>query len=69
MQAANYPEAMLKNSYTMLPYVFNRDAVAEIAESRIGIPKKGEAVLAEAQSRLSKMLEKSWLETTSLTYE
>ena len=37
------------------------------AESRIGIPKKGEAVLAEAQSRLSKMLEKSWLETTSLT--
>lgn len=37
MQAANYPEAMLKNSYTMLPYVFSRDAVAEIAESRIGI--------------------------------
>lgn len=37
LKAANYPHAMLKNSYTMLPYVFSRESVAEIAESRIGI--------------------------------
>lgn len=37
MKAANYPESMLKNSYTMLPYAFDRAAIAEIAEARIGI--------------------------------
>ncbi len=37
MAAANYPEAMLKNSYTMLPAVFDRAAIEELADSRIGI--------------------------------
>lgn len=35
--AANYPPSMLKNSYEMLPYVFDRDNIREIAEERIGI--------------------------------
>ncbi|MEM7410929.1 MAG: acyl-CoA reductase [Myxococcota bacterium] len=35
--AAPYPPAMLRNSYTTMPYVFDRDAIVEIAESRIGV--------------------------------
>ncbi|MEH6551013.1 MAG: acyl-CoA reductase [Pseudomonadales bacterium] len=35
--AANYPPAMLKNSYESLPFVFERKLVREIAEKRIGI--------------------------------
>jgi hypothetical protein len=35
--AANYPPSILKNSYTTLPYAFRREAIREIAESRIGI--------------------------------
>jgi len=35
--AAPYPPAMLRNSYTTLPYVFDREAIVEIAASRIGI--------------------------------
>jgi hypothetical protein len=35
--AANYPASMLKNSYLMLPAVFERDYIHEIAEERIGI--------------------------------
>lgn len=35
--AAPYPPAMLRNSYTTMPYVFDREAVVEIAESRIGV--------------------------------
>jgi len=37
LSAANYPPAMLKNSYDMLPQVFQREAIREIAEQRIGI--------------------------------
>ena len=35
--AAPYPAAMLKNSYTALPYAFDREAIRELADSRIGI--------------------------------
>ncbi len=35
--AAPYPPAMLRNSYTTMPYVFDREAIIEIAESRIGV--------------------------------
>jgi hypothetical protein len=35
--AANYPASILKNSYTTLPFAFDREAVREIAEARIGI--------------------------------
>lgn len=35
--AAPYPPAMLRNSYTTLPYAFEREAIREIAETRIGI--------------------------------
>ncbi len=35
--AANYPASLLKNSYVGLPFVFARDNVREIAETRIGI--------------------------------
>jgi hypothetical protein len=35
--AANYPASILKNSYTTLPYAFERDAIREIAETRIGV--------------------------------
>jgi len=37
LEAANYPASMLKNSYTTLPYAFDREAIRELAESRIGI--------------------------------
>ncbi len=37
LSAANYPPSMLKNSYLMLPNVFNRERICEIAEERIGI--------------------------------
>ncbi|MCX2979282.1 long-chain-fatty-acyl-CoA reductase [Halieaceae bacterium IMCC14734] len=37
LAASNYPAAMLKASYVMLPSAFSRDAVREIAEQRIGI--------------------------------
>lgn len=37
LSAANYPPAMLKNSYDMLSYVFQREKIKEIAEQRIGI--------------------------------
>ncbi len=35
--AANYPASMLKNSYTTLPYVFERESLRELAQARIGI--------------------------------
>lgn len=35
--AAPYPAEMLKNSYLTLPSVFDRDAIREIAERRIGL--------------------------------
>jgi len=35
--AANYPSELLKSSYIQLPMVFNREAIREIAEQRIGI--------------------------------
>ncbi len=35
--ATNYPASMLKNSYTMLPYVFERETIRELAEARVGI--------------------------------
>ncbi len=35
--ASNYPASILKQSYTTLPYAFDRTAIREIAESRIGI--------------------------------
>jgi hypothetical protein len=35
--AANYPASMLKNSYTTLPYAFDRESLRELAEARIGI--------------------------------
>jgi hypothetical protein len=35
--AANYPASILKTSYTTLPYAFDREAVREIAEARIGV--------------------------------
>ncbi|MBW2268599.1 MAG: long-chain-fatty-acyl-CoA reductase [Deltaproteobacteria bacterium] len=35
--AANYPPALLANSYTTLPYAFDRESIREIAETRIGI--------------------------------
>jgi hypothetical protein len=35
--AANYPASILKNSYTTLPYAFDREAIREIAEQRIGV--------------------------------
>jgi hypothetical protein len=35
--ASNYPPSILKNSYTTLPYAFDRAAIREIAETRIGI--------------------------------
>ncbi|MEN8162134.1 MAG: acyl-CoA reductase, partial [Myxococcota bacterium] len=35
--AANYPASILKNSYTTLPYAFDREAIRELAETRIGI--------------------------------
>ncbi len=35
--AANYPASMLKNSYTTLPYVFEREGLRELAQARIGI--------------------------------
>ncbi len=37
LSAANYPASMLKNSYLMLPHVFERENIREIAEERIGI--------------------------------
>lgn len=37
LHAAPYPPEILKNSYTMLPAVFNRDSMREIAEQRIGV--------------------------------
>jgi hypothetical protein len=35
--AANYPASMLKSSYAMLPRTFDRAAIRELAEARIGI--------------------------------
>jgi hypothetical protein len=35
--AANYPASMLKSSYAVLPRTFDRDAIRELAEARIGI--------------------------------
>ena len=35
--ASNYPPSILKNSYVTLPYAFDRAAIREIAETRIGI--------------------------------
>jgi hypothetical protein len=35
--AANYPASMLKTSYTTLPRAFDRAAIRELAEARIGI--------------------------------
>jgi hypothetical protein len=35
--AANYPASILKQSYTMLPFAFEREAIREIAEARIGV--------------------------------
>lgn len=35
--AANYPPEILKSSYIQLPMAFNREAIREIAEQRIGI--------------------------------
>jgi Acyl-CoA reductase (LuxC) len=35
--AANYPASILKNSYTTLPYAFERETIRELAETRIGI--------------------------------
>jgi hypothetical protein len=35
--AANYPASMLKQSYTALPLAFDREAVRELADARIGI--------------------------------
>src|SRR5262245_57987322 len=37
LHAANYPASILKNSYTTLPYAFDREAIREIAVARIGI--------------------------------
>jgi len=37
LQASPYPEALLKNSYVMLPAAFNRESIREIAEQRIGV--------------------------------
>ena len=37
LAASNYPAAMLRASYEMLPSAFSRDAVREIAEQRIGV--------------------------------
>lgn len=35
--AANYPAAILQSSYVQLPSVFDREAIREIAQTRIGI--------------------------------
>lgn len=35
--ATNYPASILKHSYLTLPYIFDRESIAEIAEQRIGI--------------------------------
>ena len=35
--ASNYPPSILRNSYTMLPAVFDRAALTELVETRIGI--------------------------------
>ena len=35
--AANYPASILKNSYVTLPHAFDREAIRELAEARIGI--------------------------------
>jgi len=35
--AANYPPSILRNSYLGLPFAFARDAVRELAETRVGI--------------------------------
>jgi hypothetical protein len=37
MEAAPYPESMLKGSYVSLPFFFNRDLIREIAEQSIGL--------------------------------
>lgn len=37
LHAAPYPPEILKNSYTMLPAVFDRESMREIAEQRIGV--------------------------------
>lgn len=37
LHAANYPPSILKNSYVTLPYAFDREAIRELAEARIGI--------------------------------
>ena len=37
LAASNYPASILKQSYIGLPYVFGREQVREVAESRIGI--------------------------------
>lgn len=37
LTAANYPPALLRNSYVTLPHAFDREAIRELAESRIGI--------------------------------
>lgn len=36
--AAPYPPSMLKASYAMLPAAFDREAIRELADSRVGIP-------------------------------
>jgi len=37
LSAANYPASILKQSYTTLPHAFDRDAIRELADTRIGI--------------------------------
>ena len=37
LAAANYPASMLRSSYVTMPHVFDREAIRELAESRIGV--------------------------------